>query len=362
MTRVVWILALLFIYGNAQSQEFRKYANSFLYHGIDARGRALGNAILTSSEDVFSGYWNPAGLADVDASQTQVGYMHVFDGLYNYDVAGVAFPTKRKGETLALNAVRYGIDDIPNTIFLVDESGNINPNNITGFSAADYGGYLSYSKPLNSQLNLGASAKVIHRNVGDFAKAWGAGVDVGLKYKHINNKFKAALFAKDLFGTYTSWDFNFDDPEIRQVFENTGNEIPADGTIEANTPNVVLGGSYLFDLNRLTILSEVNLDLTFDGQRNTLVSSEALSIDPHMGVEFGYDRTIFLRAGINNIQQATNIDSFNDEWSLQPSAGAGVKQKRFEIDYALTQYDFREELTHLVTVKFGISKPEYYKE
>lgn len=358
MTKHFLFFLLLATSVSASAQEFRKYANNFLYHGVDARGRAMGNAIASSSEDVFASYWNPAGLADLDSTQTQIGYMHVFDGLYNYDVAGVAIPTRKKGQSLGFTAIRYGVDDIPNTIFLVDESGNINPENIETFNAADYGGYLSYSRLLNENLSIGGSAKVIHRNVGDFAKAWGAGIDIGLKYTSESNQFKAIAFAKDIFGTYTTWDFNFEDPEIRQVFLDTGNEIPEDGSIEANTPNLVLGGSYLISANKISVLPEINLDVTFDGNRGTLISNDSFSVDPRAGIEIGYDNMVFLRGGINNVQELTDLDSFESEWTVQPSGGAGIQLQNIGIDYSLTQYDFRNEITHLISLQLGLNKPQ----
>lgn len=355
MKKILCFIAL-FICVTSHAQEFRKYANNFLYNGVDARGRSMGNAIMASSEDVFASYWNPAGLVDMDTERTQLGYMHVFDGLYNFDVAGLAIPTKKEGQVLGFTALRYGVDDIPNTIFLVDESGNINYDNVQTFSSADYGGYLTYSRRLNPKLSIGGSAKIIHRNVGDFASAWGGGIDFGMKYTSENGKFKGGAFARDLFGTYTTWNFTFDDPEIRQVFIDTGNEIPEDGSIEASSPSLVLGGNYLFDLGRVTVLPEANLDMTFDGERNTLISSSVLSVDPHAGIEVGYDKTIFLRAGLNNIQELTNIETELVAWDMQFSGGAGVKLPGFELDYALTKFDFREDLTHLVTLKLGLQK------
>jgi len=350
---LVWLL-LLPLY--SQAQEFRKYTNNFLYQGVDARGRAMGNAIASSSEDAFAGYWNPAGLVDVKKDQTQVGYVHVFDGLYNFDVVGVAFPTNKK-HSFGLTGVRYGVDDIPNTIFLVDASGNINPDNITTFSAADYGVFLSYARELTEQVSIGGSAKFVHRNVGEFADAWGAGIDIGLKVRSLNERFKAAAFARDIFGTYTSWDFQFNDPQIISAFQRTGNDLPEDGTIEATSPSLVLAANYLIGNGKFTVNPEINVDFTFDGERNTLLSSSAFSGDPHAGVEFGYEQQVFLRAGINNVQEIRQETDFSTaSWQLQPSVGGGLKLSNVEVDYALTQYDLREELTHLIAFKFGINK------
>lgn len=352
------ILISIFCINSTFAQEFRKYANNYLYQGVDARGRALGNAIISSSTDVFASYWNPAGLTEIDRGYNHVGYMHVFDGLYNYDVAGLALPTKKEGQSIAISALRYGVDDIPNTIFLRDSSGGINYDNITTFSSADYGVFLSYAKKIgnSNRTSIGGSAKILHRNVGDFAKAWGLGVDLGIRHKSEDEKLHLAAMARDLLGTYSSWNFNFDDEKVKEAFAKTGNKLPQDGSIEASSPSLILGGNYLFEFGVLSILPEANLDIYFDGNRGTLVGSDALSIDPHAGIEVGYDKLIFLRGGINNIQKQTNRNSFQKETNIQPSFGAGVKLKGMKIDYALTQYDFRQDLTHLITLNIGLKR------
>lgn len=340
------------------TQEFRKYANNYLYQGVDARGRALGNAIASSSTDVFASYWNPAGLTEIDKNYNHVGYMHVFDGLYNYDVAGLALPTKKDGQTIAISALRYGVDDIPNTIFLIDSNGAINYDNITTFSSADYGVFLSYAKKIgkSDRTSIGGSAKILHRNVGDFAKAWGVGIDAGIRHKSKNDKLQLAAMARDLFGTYSSWNFNFDDTKVKEAFAKTGNKLPQDGSIEATSPSLVLAGNYMLEFGVITVSPEANLDIYFDGKRGTLIGTNAFSIDPHAGIEIGYDELIFLRGGVNNIQKQTNNKSFSEETDIQPSFGAGVKLKGMKIDYALTQYDFRQDLTHLITLNIGLKR------
>ncbi len=357
MKKVFLTILAIITLSQVYSQEFRKYTNNFLYNGFDARGIALGNSVVASSGDVFASFWNPAGMQNLDSTRTQIGYMHVFDGLYNFDVAGVAFPTKNN-HVLTLSGVRYGVDDIPNTIFLVDESGNIDSDNITTFSAADYGVFISYSKPIKSEkITIGGSAKIIHRNYGEFAKAWGGGIDIGARYRSLNSKLQMGALIKDLVGTYTSWDFNFSDPEIVAVFEKTGNEIPKSGSIEATSPSLVLGALYRISAGKFNINPEANLDVTFDGKRNTFIKSDPISIDPHLGIEVGFDNMLFARGGINNLQEITDSETEVREWSIQPSAGAGIKLPGFELDYALTQYDLRQEVTHLVTLKLGLVKP-----
>ena len=86
---------------------------------------------------------------------------------------------------------------------------------------------------------------------------------------------------------------------------------------------------------KLALYSEIDLDITFDGMRNVLIKSDPISIDPHMGIELGYNEFAFLRLGIGNIQQITNFD-YSKSTVLQPNMGLGIKLKSFSIDYALT--------------------------
>ena len=66
----------------------------------------------------------------------------------------------------------------------------INYNNIQSFSSADYAFLFSFAQKLketeNKNISFGLNAKIIHRSVGKFAKAWGFGLDGGYRSKLIN--------------------------------------------------------------------------------------------------------------------------------------------------------------------------------
>ncbi len=58
-----------------------------------------------------------------------------------------------------------------------------------------------------------------------------------------------------------------------------------------------------------------------------------------MGLELSYKDVFFVRAGINNFQQALDDkDTLNQKkiWIYQPSVGAGFKIGDVQIDYAFT--------------------------
>ena len=103
-------------------------------------------------------------------------------------------------------------------------------------------------------------------------------------------------------------------------------------------PNIELAGAYNFNITpQLHLLAEANLHLSFDGRRNTLVSSNVLNIDPNIGLEASYNNWLFLRGGLSNFQKALSDGDLTNQkkvWIYQPSLGVGFKVGNLGVDYA----------------------------
>lgn len=343
--------------------QFRKYSNEFLNIGAGARGLAMGGAQVASSQDGTSGYWNPAGLTGIkDYPVLSLMHAEYFAGIGKYDFLSLAIPMTDKKRTLGISILRFGVDDIPNTLFLIEPDGSINYNNIRSFSSADYAFLLSYAQTIRKtetkSLSFGVNAKIIHRNVGTFASAWGFGLDAGVQYQ--TGRWKLGLAARDLTTTFNAWTFNFTEQE-KEILYLTNNDIPVKST-ELTAPRLVAGAAYDFKLSKdINLLTEVNLDLTFDGKRNVLVSADPVSVDPRIGLELGYKQIIFLRTGIYNFQQAlADGDTLNQKkvWIYQPSIGVGFKLKHIGIDYAFTNLANQSNplYTHIFSLRLNLVK------
>lgn len=331
---------LLFIF-IAFSQYFAvaqtvKYSNEFLAIGVGARQMAMGNAAISSTNDVMGGYWNPAGLLGIK-SNLQLGLMHseYFAGIAKYDYGAIA--SRLDSQSVgALSIVRFGVDNIPNTTQLVDANGNVDYDKISKFSATDFAAIMSYARKINKVkgLDVGANAKIIRRKIGDFGGAWGFGLDVAANYTTKNN-WKFSAVGRDITGTFNAWSYTLDE-DTKNVFALTGNEIPRN-SVEITVPRLILGVSKKYTVwdNKISLLGEVNMVNTFDGKRNVLIKSKAVSIDPQVGFEAGYKNIVFLRFGLNNIQKYTDIDE-KQLTTVQPNMGAGIKYKVFTLDYAFT--------------------------
>jgi hypothetical protein len=365
MKQIYPLILLLTIACGSSLAQFRKYSNEFLNIGAGARGLAMGSAQVASVRDGSAGYWNPAGLVNVkDNPQINVMHAEYFAGIGKYDYVSLALPLKDNKRTLGLSLLRFAVDDIPNTIFLVEPDGTINFNNITAFSSADYAFLVSFAQQMklkkDKTLNAGINAKVIHRKAGEFATAWGFGFDAAIQVQA--NRWRFGVVARDVTTTFNAWSFSLNE-KVREVFYMTQNDIPVRST-ELTAPKLIVGGACDLKINKsLNFLIEANLDLTFDGRRNTVISNSAVSVDPKLGLELGLKNVFFVRAGINNFQKAyDDEDSTNTKkvWIYQPSAGVGFKLSNVQIDYAFTNLANQSNplYTHVFSLKLDLVKKE----
>lgn len=337
----VCLLALFATVSADVSAQFRKYSNEFLNIGAGARGLAMGGAQVALADDGTAGYWNPAGLTNVkDRPILHLMHAGYFSGIGKYDYAAAALPATDGRRVMGLTLLRFAIDDIPNTLYLVEPDGTVNYNNIRSFSSADYAFLFSYAQKVveeeHRSISFGVNAKVIHRSVGSFARAWGFGLDAGVKVRWHDWRLGATL--RDVTTTFNAWSFSFTERE-KEVLYLTQNEIPVKST-ELTAPRLILGFARDLRLGeRFRLTPELDLDLTFDGKRNVLLSGQPISMDPRLGVEAGYRDVIMLRAGISNFQQGLRDgDTLNirKTWIFQPSLGAGFRWSGFSVDYAFT--------------------------
>lgn len=340
----------IFAFGNTP-----KYSNEFLAIGVGAQNLGMSNSRVASINDVSAGYFNPAGLSNLAPGiVTQGALMHseYFAGIAKYDYFGLARRID-SNSVVSLNAIRLGVDDIPNTLELIDASGQVNYDRVKKFSAADYGFLLSYARKMKVEgLSLGGSAKIIRRTVGSFANAWGFGIDAGLQYK--KNGFLYGLTLRDAFGTFNAWTMTFSERET-EVLLQTNNVVPKN-SLEITVPRLIGGFGKNFSYKKFNLLAEVDFETTFDGYRNTLIKSKNLSIDPKLGLELGFANTIFLRGGIGNIQEVkTGLSSTAK--IIQPNLGLGIKIKMIYLDYAFSNVGQQVGLlSHVFSLKIDLKK------
>ena len=324
---------LLFVFcASSPAQTVRKYSNEFMNIGVDAAALGMANAMTASTNDVNSGYWNPAGLIHLEDHQISLMHANYFANIAKYDYIAYA-NTIDDQSAWGISLIRFGVDDILNTTELIDSQGNIDYNRISLFSTADYGVTFSYARKLQVPgFQYGINAKIIRRVIGKFASSWGFGFDAGLQFE--KNDWQFGLMLRDITTTYNIW--SIDEAEYKKIanaIPGQNQELP-EGT-EITLPKAQLGLSKKFIIRYdYSILAAANINMQF-AKTNDIISTDFVSIDPALGFEFGYSDLVFLRAGVGNFQNIQQIDN-TERVGFQPNIGLGFKYKGIQIDYALT--------------------------
>ena len=332
MQKIIFIILALWVHSIFLNAQVSVYSNEFLNIGVDAASLSMGGSVVAGIGGVNAAYWNPSGFVDMD-KQMEVSVMHsnYFSGLAQYDYAAAAYKIN-DSSAVSFSFIRFGVDDIPNTLNLVDADGNVNYDRITYFSIADYAFLFSYSRKSKIKgLSFGGSLKIIYRSQSDFAKAYGFGFDLGTQYAL--NKWQFGTVLRDATSTFNIWIFNQE--LFEQVFIETGNEVP-ENSVELTVPKLLLATARNFKINdKINALVELDMDIFFDGAHNSLISFDPVSIEPHLGFQFSYLKNVFIRGGVTGFQIVEDINSEN-QLMMQPTIGVGFSYFNITFDYALT--------------------------
>ncbi len=310
-----------------------KYSNEFMNIGVDAAALGMSNAVTANTNDVNSGYWNPAGLVNIEDKQLALMHSSYFANIANYDYAAFAMPLDDRS-AIGLSLIRFAVDDILDTTQLIDDQGNVNYDRVSLFSTADYGLTFSYARKLPVQgLNYGVNAKVIRRVIGDFANSWGFGLDAGIQFETDNN-WQFGLMARDITTTFNSWSYDEEAfARIQNAIEGQNQELPESTELTIPKLQIGIAKNYVFHYD-YSLRAELDLNVRFE-QNNDLISTSFASINPALGFEFGYIDMIYLRTGVGNFQNELQIDD-SESLSFQPSFGVGFKYRGIQVDYAFT--------------------------
>ena len=336
-----------------QAQKVAKYGADFLAGGVGGRALGMGATHVGVTEDVSAGYWNAAGLVNLE--YPEVAYMHAerFSGVVSFDYAGFGVPISAQS-TVGLTIIRSAVDDIPNTLNAWDVERNQprpNPENfIERFSAADYAFLLSYARQLNPHLSLGVTGKIIRRTIGDFANAWGYSFDVSMQYAKGRMVLGANL--QDISTMLQTWSVNRSELALLEDF---GQEIPEGGSVLV-LPVARLGAGYVMPQGNNRITLAADLDVAFEGQQSFVLNAGDMSFHPRVGLEYEIQQVVALRAGISRMLFSDTVGGVN----VTPNVGAGLRLNQFSIDYGFGDFaGITSDLgySHRIAARLSLQQP-----
>jgi hypothetical protein len=293
-----------------------RYAGEFLRIGVGARALGMGSAFAGLADDGTAAYWNPAGLATIRSREITAMHAEQFGSIVKYDFLSYILPIGDPGkprQALGFSFIRLGVDDIPDTrgLEILDQNGNgkfdypedrlvVDESRFIFDSDNDVALLVSYAREIRPGLSLGGNFKVIRQWLGDSLRSNGFGLDAGILWVGPKGWSLGAKLS---------------DATTTRILWNTG-------TNEFIAPSLRVGGAKTrtFGNRRHVVTAALDVQVGFSDER---LSSQAhvggVTFEFHPGVEYWIERRVALRAGL----EARNF-----------SAGAGVRVRRFGLDYA----------------------------
>ncbi|HPG39070.1 MAG TPA: PorV/PorQ family protein [bacterium] len=170
---LVFLLLLVFSTGFAQKEPYRVGTTTanFLEIGYGSAGNGMGDAIVSTVDDLSAIYWNPAGLAYMRQNGVQF-MMQPWIADINTMFTSVGMVSPRYGTfAIGIYQVDYGREEVT-TMDMQDGTGE-------HYSAVDYCFSLSYGRKLTDWFAFGASTKLVtsriwHTTANAFALDLGA--------------------------------------------------------------------------------------------------------------------------------------------------------------------------------------------
>lgn len=292
MKKILLLCLGLMLAGSAVAEGNNYGAASYLNQGVGARASGLGGAFVALADDATAGYWNPAGLTQMELYNYLVGSQFAFlsnDSSLSY--ASYAFQVPGTG-VFSVSWINHSILDLDKR----DETGADTGN----FNSSENAFIFSYGRKVYDWvkgLRVGANLKVLQQGLAD-NQAFGHGLDL------------AALWQPVLY-----WDHM-----IGINVQNLFQQLYWDNSIDRSLVNVKVGVALKFFpsdeelyYNKLITTADVDFE-------------EYNHIFYHVGAEYWPIRSIAVRAGYNG-QEIT--------------AGASYRPAFYEIDYAF-HYDLSD--------------------
>lgn len=319
-----------------------KYAGSFMENGVGARAFGMGGAFTAVADDPSATFWNPAGLAGVQAHEIMAMHSELFGDLIDRDFVAYVQPVSWSllGGTdggVGISVIRLGVDDIPFVNHLTEQldtngDGQVSDTELLGIldlqdeirykSDQELALLFSYGESLGAW-QVGANLKFIRQSIGEYSSL-GVGLDVGLLRPQVWRRLDFGVKFQDITTTYLHW---------------------STGTNEVIKPAVVPGLAWRQPLPRWNMSFTVagSLETRFENRKSADPwSAGRITAKPHLGLEMGFSERVFLRGGFDS--------GFEDK---HLTAGAGFRFDPLTVDYAYAGDTLdNDEVTHRISVAF----------
>ncbi len=294
-------------------------AAPFLQIGVGARAIAMGGAFVATANDASAMYWNPAGLGRLDG--VEIIFVHTrWIAEMSYEYAGFTIPLGTAG-TLGANFTLFDAGEMKVRTLEYQEGTGVY------FEARDLAIGLAYGFNLTDRFSLGFNLKYISQKIWH-ENAESIAIDIGTLYNTALEGLRigAALtnFGADMKMAGDDLLVYYDQDPTR-----TGDNDRVFAELQTNSWSLPLNfqmGVAMDVINNPMHL----LTLAVDGV-HPIDNTESI----HLGVEYGFKGSFFVRAGYRNLFLRDSEEGF--------TLGGGVNvalMGNFELiaDYAYADF------------------------
>ncbi len=295
MKRIFLVLVILTMCSSAYGGGKGESGAAFLKIGQGARALAMGEAYTAVADDLYASYWNPAGLAKINAPQLGGMYNLWFQ---NIDTQYLTFATPAGDMVLGGAITMLQIKDIEEWKDEHTYSGK--------FNSSDMAITLSCAKQVIAKAKVGANLKFIRAKIKN-ESASACAVDIGGLYHPSSiNGLTLGVSLQNL-GTSLK-------------FKTEGDSLPF---------NIKIGCAYRLFEERLIVAADLNSPN--DSDMNIRIGTEyTYSIDQN--------NSVAIRAGHRGGADAGKF-----------TGGCGLRTGRFQLDYAYLSFGNLDD-THRVSI------------
>jgi len=316
LPHIIAAVTALFLFSPDMSLAEEKYSawpGEFLRMGVGARAMGMGNAYTAVEGDIYSSYFNPAGLAAMRERQLALSIRYLsMDRKFMHLVYG-----NRIGPDadFAISWIQAGTDEII--------SRDLNGNPTGSLEDKRNAIYLTFSKNLNRWFSFGINTKLaLWKLGGENAKAYG--FDVGTVVRPVK-KLALSFVIRDINSRFTwkteRWNEKFSSGEGQPMEKK--DEFPVYYT---------LGLAYRLYMDKLLLSA-------------ALESVEDNPIGLNVGVSFDLTERFTLRTGIYNFTSSDELNSGSYTFGFT----LGVTNS-MDFDYAYVPDAFANDSFHTISL------------
>jgi hypothetical protein len=282
MKKIFTILLILTLAGTVSAQNFKAgtAGAQFLKIGVGSRYQGMGEASVATVGDVYSMYWNPAGLVEIERSAiaftnvnwlldinlNYVGYARYFEDIGVFGVSASILSTGEQEIT---------------TFEQQDGTGQT-------YTASSYAVGLTFARQLTSKFAFGATAKYVGEKI-DFVKSRGIAFDFGTLLYTGFNSLRLGMSITNM-----GPELEFSGTNLQVPYDPLGGDGSNDAVLaELKTTGYDLPLAFRVGLAYDLILNQ-NATVTWAAEMKHPNDQEQQGA---IGAEFGWDQMYFLRGG-----------------------------------------------------------------